>query len=305
MGIYLSVMGSLICLVFAGLSYINYRTEQQNVERYVNQYLYSPSAIDTGKPEKYQWHEWMDKLAPIGKRIELLSDPVELEDDLIKAGTPYGLTVDRLQGAKVLGALVGFSIAFFYTLLGLPFASVMLLGLTFGGYMAPMWTIRWMAKKRQSEIRYELPDFLDMMSITLQSGMGMDSALEYYVETSEGPLKEEIARLLQEIKFGVQRETAYRSLLRRTDSPELEALVQSLIQAHNLGTPVSQTFAQQADEMRRMRAEQAKEIAGKAAPKISVVGGLIITPSIVLMVFGMVILKYILGEDSPLKMFVN
>ena len=107
MGIYLSVMGSLICLVFAGLSYITYRTEQQNGDRYVNQYLYSPSAIDPDKPEKYQWHEWMDKLAPIGKRIELLSDPVELEDDLIKAGTPYGYG-GSAPGSQGVGGPLGF-----------------------------------------------------------------------------------------------------------------------------------------------------------------------------------------------------
>jgi tight adherence protein C len=212
---------------------------------------------------------WFDKFASTGKGIELLSDPEELKDSLIKAGHPYGMTVDRLQGAKIVFAIGGGILGLIYYLIGLPLAPF---GLAFApliGYLLPIFGMKWMAKKRQEEIQYELPDFMDMMSITLKAGMSLDSALHYYITTNKGPLSEEIARMSQELSFGVQRETAYRALIDRTDSPELEALVQSMIQAHNLGTPISETFALQATEMRTMRAEKAKEKAGKSDPKIS------------------------------------
>ncbi|MFD1408321.1 type II secretion system F family protein [Kroppenstedtia eburnea] len=242
-------------------------------------------------------HHWMDRFAPTGEKIEILSDPVELEDDLVKSGYPYGLTVKRIQGAKILGTCVGVGSGFLYWFIGMPFAPVIAIFLPFLGYMAPIYGIKFLAKRRQQQIRYELPDFLDMMSITLQAGMGLDEAFSYYVQTNKGPLSEEFARLNQEIQFGVQRETAYRSLIRRTDSSELEALIQSLIQAHNLGTPIARTFAQQAEEMRRMRAEQAKEAAGKAAPKISLVSGLVIAPSIMLLMLGAIVYSYFIERN--------
>lgn len=288
-------------LVFAGISYISYRKQHQEVDDHLSRHI-TPRNVLKKESRRERLHSWLDRLAPIGRKIEILSDPVELEDALVKAGYPFHLTVDRVQGAKIIGILMGVLLWYGYYKLGLPSQAFMMVLLVFGGYMAPIYTLRFLAKRRQEEIRYELPDFLDMMSITLQAGMGLDDALIYYVETNpKGPLSEEVSRMLQEIQFGVQREYAYRSLLKRTTSTELEALIQSLIQAHNLGTPISQTFTQQAEEMRRMRIEQAKELAGKAAPKISLVSGLVIAPSIMLLLLGTIVYSYFLSPNSTIQ----
>lgn len=300
-GIFLSILGAWVCLLFAGINYVRYRREEYQIQAYLGSQV---DDITNTKQNSWDWvFKWFDKLSPIGTKVQLLSDPLELESHLMRAGFPYGLSVDRLQGAKIAGALVGFGIGVFMAVIGIPFASLLAAFGPLVGYLTPIMGIRWLAKRRQERIRHDLPDFLDMMSITLQAGLSLDEALSYYVETTQGPLSEEISRMNQEIRFGVQREFAYRSLLSRTDAPELEALIQSLIQAHNLGTPLSDTFAQQADEMRRMRAERAKELAGKASPKISLVGGLVIAPSIMLLVLGAFILKYFFSEDSPFKGF--
>ncbi|SDD08803.1 tight adherence protein C [Melghirimyces thermohalophilus] len=295
--LYFFVFMAWCCLLVAGLNYLSYRKEQETVHGNLLQRI-NPWKFTKKEYSRVEiLHKWLDNLAPIGHKIEILSDPEELEDHLVKAGHPYGMTVDRLQGAKIIGALIGLICGIMYYILGLPFAVILCVFSPFLGYMAPITVIRMMAKRRQEQIRYELPDFLDMMSITLQAGMGMDDALHYYVSTNKGPLSEEFARLNQEISFGVQRETAYRAFMKRITSTELEALIQSLIQAHNLGTPVAQTFAQQAEEMRRMRSEQAKEAAGKAAPKISLVSGLIIAPSIMLLILGSIVYSYFIARD--------
>ena len=298
-GILLVVIFAWMALLFAAVSYVSFQSEHQSLHRYLEEEIHPlvEQSRRTGDWLK-QIHAWFDRLAPTGEKIQLLSEPEELEDVLVKAGHPYGLTVDRLQGAKVVGAIMGGGFGFLYFLLGLPMGPLMLIGGLFGGYMLPIWLVRRLAKKRQEQIRREIPDFLDIMSITLQAGMGLDSALSHYVQTFSGPLSEEFARMSREIRFGVQRESAYRALMQRTTSPELEALLQSLIQAHNLGTPVSDIFMQQADEIRRMRAEKAKEVAGKASPKISLVSGLVIAPSIMLLLFGAFALKFFFGEDS-------
>ncbi len=287
------VIGAILSVCMACWYYVMFRSREQEVKEYLED---DQDLRLRNKKEERNWlhifHDWFDSLAPTGKKIDLFSEPEELEKYLIEAGHPYGLTVDRLQGAKIVGFLAGLGIGFIYFILGMPLAPIGLVFIPLFGYAFPLFGIRVLAKRRQAEIQYELPDFLDMMSITLQAGMSLDTALEYYVLTSKGPLSEELARMNQEIGFGVRREVAYRDLLRRATSPDLEALVQSMIQAHNLGTPISEMFAQQAEEMRRMRAELAKEKAGKAEPKISLIGGLIIAPSIMLIIFGTFALKY-------------
>ena len=301
--IILFVLISWILLVLAAWSYVNYRSQQQMVAERIARSIDLPRQYTPSRSWGESISKWFDTFASTGESIELLSDPPELEEYLIKAGYPYRVTVRRLQGAKVVGALIGLGWGVLNLLMKMPLAQFTLVFSPLAGYLAPIFGIRYLAKKRQEEIRYELPDFLDMMSITLQAGMGLDTALNYYSETTKGPLSEEINRMNQEILFGVQREVAYRSLIDRTDSPELETLIQSMIQAHNLGTPISQTFAQQADEMRKMRAEQAKEKAGKSEPKISAVGGLIIAPSIMLLIFGAFALKYFIAEDGSFQLF--
>ncbi|MBN2910620.1 type II secretion system F family protein [Polycladomyces sp. WAk] len=292
------VFAAWVFVGIAGYYYVQYRKQQVEINEYLSDEQITQLDAQTNH-NKWDWLVgWFDHFAPVGEKIQLFSNPIELEDYLIKANYPYGLTLKQLQGAKIVGAMAGAIIGFFYFLLGLPLAPMLLVFGPILGYMAPIFHIRSLAKKRQEEIQYELPDFLDMMSITLQAGMGMDTALEYYVQTTKGPLSEEIKRMLQEIHFGVQREAAYRGLLQRTESPELEALIQSLIQAHRLGTPISQTFAQQSEEMRRMRAEKAKEAAGKAEPKISIIGGLIIAPSIMLIILGSFALKFFYNEGG-------
>ncbi|WP_170109660.1 type II secretion system F family protein [Melghirimyces profundicolus] len=296
--IFLITIAFCFSVFMLSASYVAYRNKEQEIKQHLGQdtinQVKKPRSRDLGFLVK-----WSEKFASVGENIQLLSEPMELEDNLIKAGYPYNLSVRDIQGAKILFSLIGLSVAFPYYILGLPLGAFLLISLAAAGYFLPIFGIKYLAKKRQEEIQYELPDFMDMMSITLQAGMPLDEALKYYVETSQGPLSEEISRLNQEISFGVQREVAYRSLLKRTSSPELEGLIQSLIQSHNLGTPVSETFAQQAEEMRRLRAEQAKEAAGKAGPKITVVSSIIIAPSIILLIVGVIILQYVFNDNSP------
>ncbi|MBS7531751.1 type II secretion system F family protein [Hazenella sp. IB182353] len=294
---YLLVIAIWGCLLFAAISYYAYTAANEEVKTNLNEFI-PPWKVMKQKAKKTAiLQKWMDQLAPTGRKIQVLSDSEEFEIVLTKAGYPYNLNVNRMHGAKLLGAIAGAIYGFFYYAIGLPLDIVFFIFSPMIGYVSPIYFVRFLAKRRQEQIRLDMPDFLDMMSITLQAGMSMDDALAYYVESSNGPLSEEFGRLNQEIKFGVQRETAYRSLMKRTDSLELEALLQSLIQAHNLGTPVAETFAQQADEMRKMRIEKAKEQAGKAAPKISLVSGLIIAPSIMLLILSSIIYGYFIAQD--------
>ena len=168
------VIAGILRVCIAGWSFIRYRSREQEVKEYLEE---DHELVLRTKKEERNWlhtfHDWFDKLAPTGAKIDLFSEPEELEKFLIEAGHPYGLTVDRLQGAKIVGALGGLGVAFIYFILGLPLAPLGLVFIPLFGYAFPLFGIRVLAKRRQAEIQYELPDFLDMMSITLQAGMGL------------------------------------------------------------------------------------------------------------------------------------
>ncbi|PTM54774.1 type II secretion system F family protein [Desmospora activa] len=284
-------------LLFAGLNYIFFRRDHQEVDKQLAKRI-TPRNVMAKEFNKLDiLHRWMDAMAERGSKIEVMSDSQTITQDLILAGNPYGLTTDRINGAKMLGAIFGGGVGFFLFLIGFPMGIILLVFLPVVCYLSPMLLIKYLAKKRQEEMRMELPDFMDMMSITLKAGMGLDEALAYYVSTNKGPLSDEFGRMHQEINFGVQREMAYRSLMKRTTSTELEALIQSMIQANNLGTPIAETFALQAEEMRRMRAEKAKEAAGKAAPKISLVSAFVIAPSIVMLILSAFIYSFFVAKE--------
>ncbi|MFD1424519.1 type II secretion system F family protein [Laceyella tengchongensis] len=298
--LYLLIIMIWGCLVFATTSFYSYKKASEEVKGNLDNFIPPWKVMRRKSSRRALLHKWMDSLAPTGKKIQILSDQAELEDSLIKAGHPFQLSVHRMHGAKMLGLFAGIIIAVLLNVIGMPFAQLSFVMLPILGFLSPILLVRYLAKRRQEQVRLELPDFLDMMSITLQAGMAMDDAMAYYAEATGGPLGEELNRMLQEIKFGVQRETAYRGLIKRTESPELEALIMSLIQAHNLGTPIAQTFTQQAIEMRRMRSEKAKEAAGKAAPKISLVSGLVIAPSIMLLMLGAIIYNVVVKNLANL-----
>ncbi len=302
--IFVVTLLSWICLLFTLLFYVHGIYERELLSKTVRESL---PVGQTGEQKhsriRNKLLELIDVLSPVGARIQLLGDQIYLEDLLVKAGLSHKWQVEHIHGAKMLSLFAGIIVSFFYLLLGIPLAFLFVPLSLVGGFLFPIYYLKRAAKQRQMLIRVELPDFLDMMSVTLTAGMSFDIALSYYTKVADGPLSEEFARFLQELQFGIDRESAYRAMQRRITVNELHGLVQTLIQVHRLGAPVAHVFAEQAKQMRGLRTEKAKEAAGKAAPRISLISGLIIAPSIFLFVLGIVLLKSFLSPNSPLQMF--
>ena len=187
-------------------------------------------------------------------------------------------------------------------IIGLPFSQYSIIFLPILGYFLPIIIVRNQAKKRQQLIRKDLPDFLDTISTSLQAGINLDQALREVIRFFDGPLREEFSRFNYEIELGVQRETAYRNLLSRNDNTEFQSLIKSLIQGQNLGVPIATTFKIQAEDMRKLREEQVKELAAKASPKVTLVTTFIVAPVSILMIAGLMILNMIYGENSIFNM---
>jgi tight adherence protein C len=124
------------------------------------------------------------------------------------------------------------------------------------------------ARKRQALIARALPDALDLLSITVEAGLGLEQALAVVADQLVGPLGDELRRLLREIELGVDRRSALQLLRERTDVRELSAFVVALLQADALGMAISDVLRVQAEQVRLVRRQRARELAAKTPVKI-------------------------------------
>ncbi|PWW17622.1 tight adherence protein C [Cytobacillus oceanisediminis] len=248
---------------------------------------------------------YADDFSSLGERINFFSESDEVEVLLRKAGNPFNLSVSRFQGFKIVCVLLGFMTGAFMVIIGFPLANIAFVTLPFLGFFVPIMLIRSTAKKRQEQLRSDLPDFLDTVSISLQAGSNLDSSIKESIHYFTGPIQEEFSKFIQGIELGVPREKAYLELLTRNDNEEFQSFIKSLIQATRLGVPMAATFKSQSEDIRKISLEQVKEKAAKASPKVTLITSFIIAPLIMLLIIGLVVLNMIYGEDSIVRFFTS
>lgn len=246
---------------------------------------------------------YADDFSAIGQRVNFFSESHEVSNWLKKAGNPLDLTVETFQGLKMFLTFCGFVAGMLFIVLGLPFAELSVVIFPVTGYFLPILIVKNKAKSRQEKLRYDLPDFLDTISVSLSAGVSLDQALRQIINFFSGPIHEEFKRFNQEIDLGVEREVAYRNLLERNDNQEFQTLIKSLIQGMKLGVPIATTFKHQANDMRIIRKELVKEKASKASPKITLITTFLVMPTAVFLIGGLMIMNMFFGENSMLNMF--
>ena len=136
------------------------------------------------------------------------------------------------------------------------------------GFLLPDVVLSRLAATRQLAITNSLPDTLDQLTICVEAGLGFDSAMARISKSGQGPLAQEIGRLLQDFRVGVPRTEALDALLARTDVPELRQFVHAVVQAEIYGVPVSRVLRAQATEQREKRRFRAEERAMKLPVKV-------------------------------------
>ena len=124
----------------------------------------------------------------------------------------------------------------------------------------------------------------------MAAGLPFRVAMQRVSEYHDGPLSEELATTLREMKLGVPRRAALETLRARNRSENVASFVTALLQAEELGTPLADALRQISAEVRRERAQQVRRAAAKAMPQVSVVVTMTIVPgAIILIVGGMII----------------
>ena len=161
------------------------------------------------------------------------------------------------------------------------------------GYLFPRSWLKARAKKRQLEIEKKLPDVLDLLTVSVEAGLGFDAALLKVVEKQKGALAEEFLKVLQEIKMGRPRREALRDLSKRNNVEDLSNVVASLVQADQLGISIGGVLRNQSHQIRQKHRQRAEEKAQKAPIKIMFPLVFFVFPSIFIVVLGPAVLQII------------
>lgn len=231
----------------------------------------------------------LDKFLHLGRKLTPADHTDRIRKRLEVAGNPPGWTVDRVTSLKFLGfaGALGVTVILSALLtLGIAPMLVICVGSAVLGYLAPNMYLYQKGHDRTDKMQRALPDALDLLTISVESGLGFDAALAHVARNTEGALAEEFARVLQEMQIGLGRGPALRALGDRTHVPELRSFVSSMVQADALGIPIAQVLRVQSQEIRVKRRQRAEEQAQKVAVKILIPLIFCILPCLFIAVLG-------------------
>lgn len=227
------------------------------------------------------------QLAALSRRVTPKGYAAWLDKQLAGAGRPKDWPLGRVIMVKPLLALTG---AVLGTMLvaGSPTITIVLLmvGVTALAYFVPDILIRNNAQKRREQIKLELPDTLDQMLISVQAGLGFETAMARAGQNGKGPLADELIRTLQDIQVGRSRKEAYLAMAQRVDVPDLRSFVRAVVQADSYGIAIAGVLHAQAKDMRVKRRQRAEEHAMKMPVKMLFPLIFFILPTLFIVVLG-------------------
>ncbi|WP_254660890.1 type II secretion system F family protein [Bacillus sp. FJAT-27225] len=223
----------------------------------------------------------------------------KIERKLQRAGNPFGMTpVDfRLLQAA---CSIGFPLAFagYGLLIELSSSKVFIaafVGLALGG-IAPHYYLKQKAKTRETLALKELPDTLDLLTVSLEAGLGFDAAVAKLVSKRTGVLSDEFQRSLEEMRLGKVRRDALGGVRDRLEGVDaVKNFISSIIQAEKLGIGMVQVLRAQSVEVRAQRKQRAEEAAMKAPIKMLFPLVLFIFPSLFIVLLGPVVIQFLNG----------
>lgn len=219
-----------------------------------------------------------------------------MEIKLLRAGRPFGMGPVEFRIVQMCLFTAVPALCIFYTVLLGSGPGGYLLAAAIGvaaGMILPHYYISIKAKSRAKTALKELPDTLDLLTVSLEAGLGFDAALSKLVAKSDGVLSAEFQRCLEEIRLGRTRREALLGVKERVALEEIRVLVSSILQAEKLGIGMVQVLRVQSQEVREQRKQRAEEEAMKAPIKMLFPLVLFIFPSLFIVVLGPAVIQFI------------
>jgi tight adherence protein C len=224
---------------------------------------------------------------------------------LLNAGLMGQMQVSDFIGLKGLSTIGGLAFAALLILLAhSASASAVLVVIVFGlvGYLIPDLWLRSKTRQRKTAIANALPDSIDLLTISVEAGLGFDQALARIVAKSNNLLALEFGQVLRQMRLGIARRDALRELVERTGVEDLSQFVGAIIQAEQLGASIGRVLRIQSAEMRVRRRQRAQKLAQQAPIKMLFPMAFLILPSIFVVVLGPAIPKivHVFAPGAPL-----
>jgi tight adherence protein C len=212
-----------------------------------------------------------------------------MQTQLQLAGLAQRMTVADFLGIRGLLTIVGLMLA-----AGLAVTSrqsavgFIFLLLIFGvlAYLLPTVWLRQNISRRRTAIQRALPDAVDLLTITVEAGLGFDLALQRVIRKSRNDLTIEFARVIYEMQFGVPRRDALRAMVDRCGVADLNLVVGAIIQAEQLGASLANVLRIQSEEMRVRRRQHAERLIHLAPIKMLFPIAFLIFPPVFIVVLG-------------------
>jgi len=224
----------------------------------------------------------LTSLAQVHEKLWRKDSPAQIDAQLRRAGVSSRLTAEMFMAGRValtgLGFLAGLTLAHG--------AGRILLAITLAaaGIFVPNFLVSKAATRRSQRIDAELPHFVDQLAIAVEAGMSFYAALSYLLEASDGPLADEMRRVLTELRVGESRRAAMRSLAERVGNDSVTAFANAVIASDQLGAPLGGILHSQAADLRHRRQMHAEERAQKAPVKMLVPMAIFFLPVILVII---------------------
>jgi tight adherence protein C len=210
-------------------------------------------------------------------------------EKLAAAGGLQGMGANEFL---ILVLFLGFSLPMITALLTMAYGAPVhqtvgfsLYALALGIYL-PFFILNRKIKSRRHSMVRDLPDVLDLLTVSVEAGLGFDGALHKLSEKMKGALVEEFSRLLNEIRVGVPRREALQAMGNRCDLEDVSVFTTSLVQADQLGVGISNVLRVQSAAMREKRRQRAQSAAMKAPVKMLIPLVMFIFPTIFVILLG-------------------
>jgi tight adherence protein C len=256
----------------------------------------------------------VDRLSETPGAFQRVFNPDDIRVRLLRANFPMGLKAQTFIIIKLVGIFLGavffmlylpilnelvFSPAFGRAIPVNPLSLVIvaLLGAFYGFRMPDVW-LGMKIRSRQNAIQLVLPDMIDLISVSVEAGLGLTAAIQRISERFNNPLSEEFLRTLQEVRLGRPQTDALRDMVKRVDVPDLTTLLTAIVQAELLGLAVANVLRIQSERLRERRSQRAREQAQKAPIKMTFPLVLFIFPALFIVILGPAMIKMFLGENS-------
>ncbi|TNM45091.1 type II secretion system F family protein [Nocardioides albidus] len=230
----------------------------------------------------------------LGRRLTGADKADRIRRRLDFAGNPRGWTVDRVLSMKVISAVaLPVLVVAYGAILGGSVTVLLVIALAAAalGFVAPDLYLHNKASHRADQIKRGLADAVDLLTISVEAGLGFDAALQQVARNTSGPIAEEFSRVLREMQLGMSRAEALKAMGGRSNVEDLNTFVGSMVQADAFGIPIGQVLRVQSSEIRVKRRQYAEEKAQQVPVKIMIPLILFILPCLFIVVMGPAVLS--------------